>query len=166
MTRLLAIDPGPVESAYVIIDTADCRPIEFGKLPNADLMQRLHGGDIALNPPRVAIEMIASYGMPVGADVFETCVHIGRFAQFLETRIDTPIDFIKRHPVKIHHCHSSKANDSNIRRALADRFAPRTANFGKGSKAEPGFFYGFHSDIWAAFAVAVYAADHLNNTEH
>src|SRR5690606_36462827 len=124
-----------------------------------DLMRRLHGGDIALNPPRAVIEMIASYGMSVGAEVFETCVWVGRFAQFLETRLDHPTDLIKRLPVKVHHCHSAKATDANIRQALVDRFVAGFSNHGKGTKNNPSPFYGFHRDIWAAFALAVYAAD-------
>ena len=157
--RLLAIDPGNTESAFALIDADDCRPVDFGKMPNPDLMRRLHAGDIALNPPRAVVEMVASYGMAVGAEVFETCVWIGRFAQFLETRLDQPPVLVKRLPVKVHHCHDSRAKDTNIRQALVDRFAPGQPNHGKGTKAAPGWFYGFHSDIWAAYALAVYAAD-------
>ena len=100
-------------------------------------------------------------GMAVGADVFETCVWIGRFIEVIG---DVDTDLVKRHPVKLHHCHSSKANDSNIRQALVDRFAPGQPNHGKGTKARPGWFHGFHSDIWQAYALAVYAADQLNPT--
>ena len=47
--------------------------------------------------------------------------------------------------------------------ALVDRFAPGQPNHGKGTKAEPGFFYGFRADVWQAFALAVYAADQLGD---
>jgi hypothetical protein len=72
-----------------------------------------------------------------------------------------PCDLVYRADVKLHHCHSSKAKDSNITQALIDRFASGVPNHGKGSKAAPGWFYGFKADIWAAYALAVYTADTL-----
>jgi hypothetical protein len=52
-------------------------------------------------------------------------------------------------------CHSMKANDATIKQALVDRFAYGISNHGKGSKKEPGWFYGFSKDVWAAYAVGV-----------
>jgi hypothetical protein len=63
--------------------------------------------------------------------------------------------------VKLHHCHSRKAKDSNVTRALADRFAYGQPNYGKGTNASPGWFHGFHRDVWQAYALAVYLADEL-----
>lgn len=158
--RVLAIDPGPIESAYIIIDADDCRPIDFGKLPNAEVRKLVIYGDYPHD--RAVIEMVASYGMAVGAEVFDTCVWIGRFIEVLE--LSDP-QRVKRLPVKLHHCHDSKANDSNITRALVDRFAPGQPNHGKGTKANPGWFHGFFKDIWQAYALAVYAADKLGAGE-
>lgn len=158
--KLLAIDPGPVESAYVVIDTDDCQPISFGKLPNEELQDRLWtAAPSIITADCAVIEMIASYGMAVGAEVFETCVWVGRLYTAIECQTGDEPTLVKRHPVKVHHCHSARATDSNIRQALVDRFAKGQPNHGKGTKAEPGWFYGFHSDIWAAYALAVYAAD-------
>lgn len=157
MSTLLAIDPGNTHSGWVLIDTATRRPIEFGETENHELRHMIDSGKIETGDTAY-IEMIASYGMAVGADVFETCVWIGRFAEAMR-RLSTDVELVKRHPVKLHHCHSAKAKDSNIRQALVDRFAPGATNHGKGTKANPGWFYGFSADVWQAYALAVYAAD-------
>lgn len=157
-STLLAIDPGNIESGWVVIDTVTCQPIAFGKTPNDDIRVFINCGDFDACH-HVAIEMIASYGMAVGSEVFDTCVWIGRFQAAIETRTGDLPELIKRQPVKLHHCHTSKAKDANIAQALVDRFAPGQPNHGKGTKAAPGWFYGFRKDVWQAYALAVYAVD-------
>ncbi len=162
MGTLLAIDPGSTESGWVVIDVDTRRPLKHGKTPNGELLDRLEwdlGG-----ATHAVIEMVASYGMPVGVEVFETCVWIGRFAETLRCyRFDRVMpELVTRSRVKVHHCHDSRARDSNIRQALVDRFAPGESNHGKGTKADPGWFYGFRADVWQAYALAVYAADQLD----
>ena len=155
MEWILAIDPGNEESAYVLLDR-DLRPVEFGKQYNelmyasicASLLKHIKDDDDL----HVAIEMIASYGMPVGKEVFETCVWIGRLLERFR-KFDT--SFVYRKDEKMTICHSMQANDATIKQALVDRFAPNTSNFGKGTKANQGWFYGFRADIWAAYAVGV-----------
>ena len=71
----------------------------------------------------LVIEMIASYGMPVGKEVFETCVWIGRFIQ-VGNIYQKSNSYIYRKEEKMNLCHSMKAKDSNIRQALIDRFGP------------------------------------------
>lgn len=163
MSTVLAIDPGDTESAYVVVDAATRRPLDFGKIPNQQLRDRLwtSNPEHRIAGDHVAIEMIASYGMAVGAEVFETCVWIGRFHTALEVATGAEPDRVKRLPVKVHHCHSSKAKDSNVTQALVDRFAPGQTNYGKGTKSSPGWFYGFAKDVWQAYALAVYVADNL-----
>lgn len=153
---ILAIDPGNEQSAYAVIDSESCEPLQFAKLANGDLLAAL---PVLLAASDVlAIEMVASYGMAVGADVFDTCVWIGRYQQAAAER-ERSASLIKRNPVKVHHCHSSKAKDSNVIQALVDRFATGQPNKGKGTKAEPGWFYGFAKDVWQAYALAVFVAD-------
>lgn len=161
MTLTLAIDPGNTESGYTLIDTHTKTPLDVGKIPNHDLLDMLGTAFDYEQLDQVVIEMVASYGMAVGQDVFETCVWIGRFQQVtLATAAGTvPVDLVYRREVKLHHCHSSKAKDANISQALIDRFASGEPNRGKGTKAAPGWFYGFRADIWQAYALAVYAAD-------
>lgn len=158
---ILAIDPGNTFSGYALIEVGTCRPLEIGKIPNDEVLSLI----ATTNHDRLAIEMIASYGMAVGREVFDTCVWIGRFVQ--RHVDDGPLvdhQLVYRQAVKLHICHTSKAKDSNITQALIDRFAYGQPNRGKGTKAEPGWFYGFAADIWQAFALAVYTNDTQQET--
>lgn len=159
---LLAIDPGNVQSAYCLL-REDYKPVEFAKIDNEDLLNRIFQFDwpidrFAPDPKGAAIEMIASYGMAVGREVFDTCVWIGRFEQALRCK-HVYVEKIFRHEEKLNLCHSPKAGDANIRRALIDRFANADFKNGKGTKEKPDWFHGFHADVWAAYAVGVTALD-------
>ncbi len=145
--NILAIDPGTTESAFVCWDGENIGP--FKKLPNNEILEMLK----IIDPCNVVIEMIASYGMPVGKEVFETCLWIGRFMQAYHD--PDSVSLMYRKDVKLNICNSPRANDTTIRKALIDRFAYQVPNHGKGYKKAPGFFYGFKTDVWAAFAVAV-----------
>jgi len=156
--RILAIDPGNTKSGYAVIDSITYEPIATGIKENYTLREMIRTGQFA-NVDHVAIEMVASYGMAVGREVFETCVWIGRFQEIFNAPEG---NLVYRRVVKIHHCGSVKAKDANITQALVDRFASGVPNHGKGSKASPGWFYGFKADIWQAYALAVYTADTTN----
>lgn len=144
--KILAIDPGNIKSAYCLIDTNTYKPSSFGKQDNNWLLGFMNTQGALFD--KVIIEMIASYGMPVGKEVFDTCVWIGRFKQIAESQ-DLEVEYIYRKDEKINICNSMKAKDSNIRQALIDRFGE------VGTKKNPGWFYGFKADIWQAYAVGV-----------
>ncbi len=146
---ILAIDPGNIESAYVILDE-NLKPIVFGKLENEKLINIV--GVQAQIQKHVVIENIASYGMAVGKEIFETCIWIGRFTERAKM-VGKDVDYIYRKEEKINLCYSMKAKDSNIRKALIDRFAKHDLKNGKGTKKNPDVFYGFAKDMWAAMAV-------------
>ena len=148
---ILAIDPGTTESAYCLIDD-DYKPIEFGKVENEGFLFELKH-ELLFN--KIVIEMVASYGMPVGREVFETCVWIGRFQQRTLDSSVTKVNLMYRKDVKMNLCNTTKAKDSNIIQALIDRFAYGVPNRGKGYKKSPGYFYGFKADIWQAYALGV-----------
>src|SRR6478736_8115754 len=69
---VLAIDPGNVFTAYCFLQGK--RIGSFGKVPNAESRELVR----AAKYDHLVIEQIASYGMPVGREVFETCIQIGR----------------------------------------------------------------------------------------
>jgi hypothetical protein len=154
---ILAIDPGPEQSAFVYYDIATRGVVQAMKLTNAHLVDALADNRWSACD-ELAIEMIASFGMPVGAEVFETCVWIGRFAQaWLSRPGRTPHTLVYRREVKLHLCGSMRAKDSNVRQALIDSFGGKDKAIGK--KASPGPLFGIKADVWAALAVAVtYAA--------
>lgn len=145
--KLLAIDPGTDESGWVILD--DDRILASGVYPNETMLSRVkaeHHGKI----DGLAIEMIASYGMAVGREVFETCVWIGRFKQAWRSPDDVML--IYRRDVKLHLCVTTKAKDANVRQALIDLLGPQ------GTKKAQGATYGVKSHAWAALGVAVTVA--------
>lgn len=63
---LAAIDPGNVYSAYVIMQSADCKPLHFGKVENAALEEMLKT-DKRFSADEYVIERVACYGMAVRA---------------------------------------------------------------------------------------------------
>ena len=160
MQNILAIDPGNLASAWVLMERDTMKPIRFAKEDNLEARQSVLDICTTYTGIEVAIEMIASYGMSVGREVFDTCVEIGRFEQIAETW-GAEVSRIYRREEKMRICGSQRANDATIRQALADRFAYGTPNFGKGSKQSPGWFYGFRADIWQAYAVGVTYLDKM-----
>ena len=148
---IFAIDPGSTESAYCML-SGDARPMHFGKVPNMVIISLMRTYTKSLTA--VVIERVASYGMPVGREVFDTCEWIGRYTQ-AATDLSLNVEYVLRQEEKLAICKSPNANDATIRRALIDRFAKHDFTNGKGTKKDPDFFYGFKSDIWSAFAVAV-----------
>lgn len=145
--KVLAIDPGNRQSAWCMIDGETLKPISFGKEENQVVLDSVQH----LSYDSIVIERVASYGMAVGRDVFETCEWVGRFTQAARV----PPDYVYRQEEKLHICGDSRAKDANIRRALIDRFAQHDLKNGKGTKKNPDWFYGFSADVWQAYAVAV-----------
>ena len=140
----LALDPGTDQTAWVLYDGTI---LSHGIGDNDSVLQWLREGLCTPRPDIIACEMIASYGMPVGREVFETCRWIGRFEE--ATKI--PFRTIYRKDVKMSLCGTPRAKDGNIRQALIDLLGPQ------GVKKNPGPTFGITSHKWAALAVAVHA---------
>ncbi len=140
---VLAIDPGTTQSGWV--DFGGGRIIDAGVDDNHIVLKMIEDSRADM----LAIEMIASYGMAVGREVFETCVWVGRFQQ--QWRDPAGVKLLYRQAVKLHLCNSPRAKDANIRQALIDMLGPQ------GTKKAPGPTYGVSSHAWAALGVAVTA---------
>ena len=175
---VLAVDPGSERSAFVIWNGSFI--VDRDIVANAELRDRL--STMGRSIWTLVVEMVACYGMPVGASVFETCVWIGRFLEAWRWESDR----VFRKDVKIHLCGSMRAKDSNIRQAILDRFGGRDRAIG-GKKCQtckgkgwagrgrpecrdcsgngwyfpPGPLHGVRADEWSALAVALTWHDRL-----
>lgn len=145
MNAMLALDPGTTETGFC--EYSEGRVTAAGVAPNSEILEKV----AAWEHDTLAIEMIASYGMAVGKEVFETVRWIGRFQQAFHD--PESVILVYRKDVKMHLCQTPRAKDPNIRQALIDRIGPQ------GTKKAPGPTFGVKSHAWAALAVAVTATD-------
>lgn len=165
MKYVLGIDPGTTETAYCLCEVSDTlcscslKIQQFAKVSNEEMVEILEEIicycllETKIEQLDIAIEHLESYGMAVGKTTFETAYFIGRLTEICR-RYDLQVNRIYRHEEKNLICHSVKANDATIKRALIDTFAKYPdVNYGKGSKKEPDYFYGFKADCWSAFAI-------------
>lgn len=150
MSALLAIDPGTTRSGWCVLDNGAVT--NSGVSDSSDVLASVY-----LWRGPLAIECIASYGMAVGKEVFDTCIWIGRLIQAYE--YPELVHRVYRKDVKLHLCGSSRAKDTNVRAALIDLFGGKEAAIGR--KAKPGPLYGVKSHAWSALAVGVYAAHQM-----
>lgn len=151
--RLLAIDPGTTQSAWMVMENG--MPEMFGIDENWQLRLMLidDSEDKRMCFTDLAIEMVASYGMPVGREVFETVLWTGKFIECA----NVPETLVYRKDVKLHLCGSPRAKDPNVWQAIVDRFGGKERAVGK--KKTPGPLHGIHSHCRAALAVGLYWFD-------
>lgn len=150
--KVLSIDPGSYKSGYVVWDGN--HNLTPGVIPNEEVLSLLSENTI----DKLVIENIASYGRPVGRTVFDTCIWIGRYIQLWNdlNRPHEDLYLVERKEVKMHLCGKTSSKDSDIIKAIKDRFGD------KGTKKKPGFTYFLSRDSWQAFALAIYWFDNLS----
>ena len=161
---VMGIDPGTSESAYTVFmsDGKEHFILDKGKIPNEELLKGLRNwslirsgvasAQLSFGKVPVYIEGMQAMGMPVGKEVFDTCYLIGRITEILESG-GVPVKRIYRSEVKLHHCHTPRAKDANIRAALIERFGA------VGTKNNQGILYGVSADVWSSTAIAVMGHD-------
>lgn len=150
---ILAIDPGPEESAWVLWNGQ----FILGKAieNNEFLISKIRNLVMPSAPHILALEEVRNtYGMPAGISICKTIFWTGRFYEAWQTSIpNSQIVLVPRIDVKMYLCKTAKARDSNVRQALIDRFGK------PGNKNNPGILYGVKKDMWQALALAVYVYD-------
>lgn len=150
---IFGIDPGTVESGYVLFNSDNMQVVESGVVGNEELLQ-MSSWD---NSDIVCIEMVASYGQAVGQTTFDTVLWIGRFVQMSVFKNKDYKLLYKKKDINPTICFSSKVKDANIRQAILDMF-PATGGGSvpqKGTKSQPGPLYGVSSHAISALAVAL-----------
>jgi len=151
--RVFAVDPGPQKSAFVLWSADKEIIIDKGIIGNNALIDKL-GAYLEFPAQAAVIEMVQSFGMPVGRDVFVTVMWIGRFVQAMRFHFPkTAVELVYRQDIKANLCKTTRAKDSNIRAVLRQRFGE------PGTKKNPGKLYGVRRDEWSALAVAVSYVD-------
>jgi hypothetical protein len=155
MSTILAIDPGPEKSSWVVWDGE--RVTNRCHMQNDALADMFIGDDLGRDlvaADMLAIEMIAPMGLRVGAEVFETAYWVGRFVQSWAPR---PFVRIERRDVKTYLCGTQRCKDADIRAAIIRKF------FGDHVDTRPNRWPapldGITTHMWSALAVALTAAN-------
>lgn len=152
--NILAIDPGPTESGYLILGE---KILDMGKVDNDYLENLLYSKRISNLKPKVVVEIVKSYGMPAGDSLFRTMWWVGRFAASCD-HMNYYYYEVTRKAVVSHICHSARAKDSNVRQALIDKYEPDLLPKHRPRK----FLKGVSKDMWSALAVAVFFKENFN----
>lgn len=140
--QILAIDPGNVESGWLIMDTDSKQPLAFGIQPNTEILLGIR--DKLFTVDGLVIEMLEGFGMKAGMTVFDTCVWVGRFVERWDNAATTRI--MGRKEAVLHLCGNKTAGDPAVREALMYRYGA--------TKKHPGALKGITSHVWSALAIA------------
>lgn len=144
MSAILAVDPGPTRSAWVLLDgdRITAHGIDANHLVLAAVNAYRHAG------ATIVIEDVEPRQQPLGREVADTLRWIGRFYQ--EACPGRDAHLLTRRAVTRHHIDGgTKGADGRIRSALIDRWDGRDA-IRKG-----GPLHGIRADEWQALALAV-----------
>lgn len=145
MMRVLSVDPGTYETAWLLLDPSTREVHGFGKVKNEDFLVACKERAFSPTVPYLTVmEGMESFGRPVGKEVLDTVFWSGRFAEHC-----APWTLIYRSEIKLHLCNSRRAKDPEIRQALLDRFG------GRESVRKGGKLSGVKGDVWSALAIAV-----------
>jgi hypothetical protein len=154
MPPILAIDPGPEESAWVHLDE-ERHVLACAKEENALVLEAIRHRLIRPIGTHVAIERVKARGMRLGDDTLQTCEWVGRFQQHAGG--EAPWVHLCYRPIVAHWVTQGapSANDAVIRHCLLNLYGPGRAK-AVGTKKHPGPLYGVTRDVWQALAVALY----------
>lgn len=181
MTKIFAVDPGSEHSGWVVYDASARRVLAAGnETPNLEVASAaFHHGFGAVGASRIhgidgdkimAIEVVQPMGQPLYGTVVQTAVWTGRMIEAFKSPArgsewfawNPPLE-IRRTEVKRRLLGSTKGSDAQVTAVLCDiHGGSRPAAIGTIKK--PGPLYTVKGHAWAALAVAVVAADIVNES--
>ncbi len=157
---VVGIDPGQKQSAVVTWRGGTYIHAEI--IENREVLYFLDRGD-PINWHLVIEQMVGTYtrreGQFVGTSVLDTCVWSGRFIEHWECgSVPGRWTFVPRKAVVAYLCGNAKANDSDVRAAIIDRYGGDKAS-AVGTKKKPGPLYDLRADLWQAAALVEWYRD-------
>ena len=155
MSLIYGIDPGPVQSALVVIEIDPFAIKSMIMLPNETMSDMLKSEAMGTGERVLAIEYLQSYGsqFAVSRELIDTANWVGWFTCIWGYLCKQPYTKHLRTQIKAYIVGSVATGDKSVSNALKMRFgAP-------GNKKNPGILYGIKKDLWSALAVAVYHMD-------
>jgi hypothetical protein len=164
--RVIGVDPGTYKSGLVslIFDRPhkEIRKVEWVKeYPNDSLVPLLKDQSDAI----VVIEYPRSYNMRVGDDMFDMICSCGRMLEGMRSS-NVPAILIPRTVVKHALCGNVSSSDAQAKEAARHKYVQHEhfqefGKLGKGTRKNPGIFYGFNNHTFDALAVIVTFMDAL-----
>lgn len=179
--RILAIDPGPDTSGWVLYDSDEHAVIASNSDERNGFLERwitiIQMGDTPTDDSdiysfdKLVIEDIQNYGKVVGTDIFDSLKWIGQFSRAWKGDDNKNPDgavLIKRNIVKLNLCGgniytnpvtgaTSAVSKSTIRHAVMERFSATGGGARPviGTKKSPGPLYGMEKHAFDALALAL-----------
>ena len=182
-SRIIGIDAGNNHSALVVYAPQCPKILDYALESNEDIAMRLKAlrnentGGSGPNRTRLVLEMVKSYGSPLGDSILETVFWIGRFVQIWTDTANMSYDLVPRKTIVNALIGHSQGGDSAVRQSLINYFAnrglygPQGESFEAGSDPKSltrkgGPLYGIKKDLWAALAVCVSYRTVLEKRHH
>ena len=153
--KIIAIDPGSMEAAIVALTvksmTVPPTIDEVGKIDAEALSHRLSKSRYDL----ILCERIANGGM-ADKHTLETAEWVGDYRAVARVN-GRKFKLCNRSEVKKIVTGASRGRgDPEVTAAICARYVPGQKNKGKGTVKQPGYFHGFDSHNYQAFALFVY----------
>ncbi len=159
MSNVLAIDPGPDQSAWMLFGPNRIGlygPKEMGIEENNLVLEAV--ARFARSGAWFVVEDMRYQRHLAGRVVNETSIWIGRFVQCWIDNGGGEWERVPRREVARHLTGDPVAKNSVIRAVLVSRWGKSDRDV-KGTKNEPGPLYGVKTHLWSALALALAAAE-------